>query len=604
MVSNIEFSSVSTKRKKKNKWFNSQTNIIWITVGIIILFVTVLVIFANSNRDMESNTYTLEIKGDNHIVLYVGSEYNDFGAKLYDDKKNDLSDRIIVSSDVNTSQVGRYSVTYSYRDMSIKRVVKVIDKPFNNQGGGVDNPVEEEKFTKIILNGSKTIYMDINGSYKEEGYKAIDSIDGNITKKVEITHNIDNENPGNYEIVYSVKNSSGVTTTEKRDIIVMNINLELVLKPDSYTNGNVTINAIATDEYFDYMILPDGSRYDDKNCNYTVSENGTYKFTLYNKYGAIREKEIQVNNIDRTVPIGSCSGSYKNGVSTINVSATDSSGIEKYVINGNSYSTKNISIAGEMKSVTVGIYDKASNFINVSCSLSDKNQLITSDKSITMSYEYVKPDNFMPYALFSPSTAKNIDRDLPLIVWLHGSGEVNSSQSKLLNAGMPGALTDWNLYGFNAYVVCPHLVGKYASTWYNSNSKNNLHNLLNKLTSELNIDKSKIIITGHSLGGQGALYMAQQSPNYYSAMVVFSGYHPIVDISNIKNLPSRGYVGTVAAGEDSASYSYMVNYFAKNFGEKSLYVINTGHGNLPKKVMKLDENNDGKSDVVEWMLKQ
>jgi predicted peptidase len=62
----------------------------------------------------------------------------------------------------------------------------------------------------------------------------------------------------------------------------------------------------------------------------------------------------------------------------------------------------------------------------------------------------------MPYVLYTPSTATQSE-SIPLIVWLHGSGEVSAGPELFLNSGLLKVLNDWSLEGFNAYVLCPHL---------------------------------------------------------------------------------------------------------------------------------------------------
>ena len=81
---------------------------------------------------------------------------------------------------------------------------------------------------------------------------------------------------------------------------------------------------------------------------------------------------------------------------------------------------------------------------------------VSSDASITFSYEYVSDGDVMPYGLFTPSTAE-LNEKTPLIVWLHGSGECGLSKDTFSNRGLPRVLNNWELNGFNAYVLCPQL---------------------------------------------------------------------------------------------------------------------------------------------------
>ena len=59
-------------------------------------------------------------------------------------------------------------------------------------------------------------------------------------------------------MVYTAKNSSGITTSVKRQIVVMNVKMTLSVLNTGYTNGTVGIKADIVDEYFDYLVLPNG----------------------------------------------------------------------------------------------------------------------------------------------------------------------------------------------------------------------------------------------------------------------------------------------------------------------------------------------------------
>ena len=212
--------------------------------------------------------------------------------------------------------------------------------------------------------------------------------------------------------------------------------------------------------------------------------------------------------------------------------------------------------------------------------------------------------NNIPYALFSPSSASGNQDGTPVVLWLHGSGEVGKGESAFKNSGLLKVLNEWKLDGINAYVVCPQLTGKYSGSWNNTKSWNAVNKLLDQLGKELNFDTSKISVVGHSLGGIGAQYFGYHGRDKFSAMVVLSGYATGLDLSQLKNMPTLGFVGTTGAGEDSSSYNYMVGTFKKHFGEENTIVINTSHGGLPKKAFTDDSNKDNKSDLFEWMLAQ
>lgn len=589
------------------KKYNS--NLILVITGVLLVGIILIAVLLGRSGS-EANTYTIEINGDNSVVVYQGSSFIDPGAKAYDDQNNDLSSRISISSNLDTNKLGRYEIVYALDDIYVKRTVRVIKRQdvqtgnFDDSSSSEnveDNLDDNKRETTLKLNGEETIYLELYGTYDEEGYNAVDTIDGDISKKVVVTHNIDNSKAGNYQIVYTVKNSAGVTTSIARNVIVMKVELKLSLGNSKYTNEMVAINVNVDDKYMDYLVLPNGQIVTSKNYIYNVSENGVYKFTLYNKHGVVREKNITVNNIDRSIPSGSCSGSYKNNVSTIKVVANDDNGISKYVVNGVSYITSTIQIKQEISQVNVEVYDNAGNKNIISCTLEDKNQIITSDKSISFSYQFVSDSN-ISYGLYTPSSAKS-NETTPLIVWLHGSGSVGASHDKF-KSNFLSFLKNWKLEGFNAYVVCPLLS---SGSWNTQTAKKKVYNLIDEIIREKNINTDKVILAGHSMGAQGIFNIADGKTDYYSALVFLSPYSQTpasIDISQFKNKPLIGYVGTVGAGEDSRSYNYAVGTFSNTYGSDKLIILNTWHGNVPNVAFTTDSNKDNKSDLIEWMLSQ
>ena len=213
---------------------------------------------------------------------------------------------------------------------------------------------------------------------------------------------------------------------------------------------------------------------------------------------------------------------------------------------------------------------------------------------ITFEYNYVNKEGYMPY-YYEPSTAKTSNKDFPLIVWLHGSGEKDVAESDFKRAGLPAVLDNWSLCGFNAYIFCPQLGNGYNNgAWCNTTSQKHFQTVLDKFILEHNIDSDKIIICGHSLGGQGCLYMAHQMPNYFKGCISFSPYAPGIDISEI-TIPVIGY---------SEAGLSMARVMQEQWGEDCVRYLNTGHGFIPRDAWNLDENNNNCSDVVEWMFEQ
>jgi len=138
--------------------------------------------------------------------------------------------------------------------------------------------------------------------------------------------------------------------------------------------------------------------------------------------------------------------------------------------------------------------------------------------------------------------------------------------------------------------------------WCSKSIVDKLYKLIDQLVDDLNIDPEKIILQGHSLGGQGVFCIASDNRARFSSLVPISGYAAWMNkYENIK-VPIRGYIGTQAKGEDVDSINFMKNTFSKYYGINNLYQRNVSHANIPITAFTEDSNKDNKSDLVEWML--
>ena len=554
---------------------------LFIFIGLMVIVMIVLfLLVGNKNSDISY----LVLNGDDVITIYQGSDYIEPGYRAYNSKNEDLTNGVKIDSNLNVKLVGEYEISYKIGNVVKNRKIVVIEKP------------KVYTFIKLnVVDNKIDVYLKKGEEYKEPGYQVFSSTGKNLNDKVKVTGNVDTSKKGKYEIKYTLVDEDGVTIMVSRIVTVMDMEISLSLNTSSYTNKDVGIKINIDDEFFDYLLLPDGSKIKQKNYMYMVSSNGKYTFKAYSTKGMVKEKSIEVNNINKTKPTGSCSGSFENGVSIINVNASDDIGIKKYEIDKNSYSNNKITINKELSSVVIKIYDKADNVSEISCNLKDNNKPIISDKSITFTYKYVSSEIYLPYALYTPSTASE-GKKIPLVVWLHGGNEFYVGEDAFKKSGLLEVINNWKLDGFNAYVLCPHAAGKWKSgLWVTEKNANNVYNLIDKFIKENNVDKNKIILVGHSQGGRGVLYIPSVRPNYFSALVALSAFDPVNDISGLKHIPAKGY---------SEGYGYMQTTFAETFGKENYMDIMTSHGDIPNKAFNLDENKDNKSDLVEWMLTQ
>ena len=255
----------------------------------------------------------------------------------------------------------------------------------------------------------------------------------------------------------------------------------------------------------------------------------------------------------------------------------------------------------ETPSPTMQITEESTNeqSIENSAELVEKEPIIFSE-DITFNYSWVSDGEHMPYALYTPSCADEYD-EIPLIVWLHGTGQIGVSEWEFRNWSLPAVMENWTLEGFNAYVLCAQLSAPFNNgTWNNPTSMGYVKDLLDSFISEHNVDRSKVYILGHSLGAVGSVYMAHEMPEYFAACVAMCPYYQGFDITEIE-IPVMAYVGSPGGGEDEISYRYALK-ISDALGDDSVTVFPTSHGGVPKMAFNLDEDKNNRSDLLEWLL--
>ena len=155
-----------------------------------------------------------ELNKSPKIELAYGEKYQEPGFKVTKFGK-DYTKKVKVKNKINKNKLGTYDIIYEVKINGITykktRKVKLVDK---------EKPV-------ITLTGNENVTVCPNAEYQEEGYKAIDNYDGDITDKVKITKE---EN----KITYSVKDTSGNITKITRTITKEDKTLpEITLKGNS-----------------------------------------------------------------------------------------------------------------------------------------------------------------------------------------------------------------------------------------------------------------------------------------------------------------------------------------------------------------------------------
>ena len=171
-----------------------------VLLGLLVLLVA---FGAAAAAVFDNGNFEIVLNGDSEVVLEYGEEYVEQGA--FSRYAGAVTDAVIVEKAIsgtgifNPEVLGTYSITYHsryfWRTATAVRTVRVVDT---------------QKPTIVLIHNSDH-YTLPGESYEEEGFRAEDNYDGDITKWVVRREEKD-------RIVYSVTDSSGNTAEAVRII--------------------------------------------------------------------------------------------------------------------------------------------------------------------------------------------------------------------------------------------------------------------------------------------------------------------------------------------------------------------------------------------------
>lgn len=177
--------------------------IYYISTVLIILIVSFLGITYSLEYE-ESDNLTFELVGPSSLYINVGEEYQEYGIKVYANG-SDISDKVIIDSKgIDTTKLGEYRVKYQVYNEYVFRNVYVIDR------------IAPE----IKLLGGDELYILLGGKYSEPGYTVSDNYDNELNDNVKVSGKVNTSKEGEYELVYSVSDSSGNKSEASRTVIV------------------------------------------------------------------------------------------------------------------------------------------------------------------------------------------------------------------------------------------------------------------------------------------------------------------------------------------------------------------------------------------------
>jgi predicted peptidase len=118
---------------------------------------------------------------------------------------------------------------------------------------------------------------------------------------------------------------------------------------------------------------------------------------------------------------------------------------------------------------------------------------------------------FWNFRIIVPEGASSTNKR-PLVLSLHGGAQANAPDAHKSTE----CLVEPAFEGKNVFILSPNSNGEY---WYAPNNQAQVQALLELSTSNLDIDKTKTVITGFSDGGNGSWFYAQYFENLVAASI-------------------------------------------------------------------------------------
>lgn len=209
------------------------------------------------------------------------------------------------------------------------------------------------------------------------------------------------------------------------------------------------------------------------------------------------------------------------------------------------------------------------------------------------------------YTLYTPTNAKE---NMPLIIVMPARYDEYSTAANVIK----NIKKDIN----DTFIAIVKPNGDYNSTVYKD-----IVNVSNSLVEKYKINSKKISVTGFSSSGTYVYNLVVNNQNYFSAILALSSglssNSPTIqnNLSYLKSLPIKGYGenggeydanGKKCSGYTSWSPSTAMTGTFKTLGKESNFT-NLGkmcHSDVRDYVFNLDNNNNNKPDVIEWMISQ
>lgn len=194
----------------------------------------------------------------------------------------------------------------------------------------------------------------------------------------------------------------------------------------------------------------------------------------------------------------------------------------------------------------------------------------------------------LKYLLFLPEGYEQSEKQWPLILFLHGSGESGDQLANVKKHGPPKIVESKRDFPF--IVVSPQSPGR---GW----NPETLKALLDEIVLKYDVDRERVYLTGLSMGGYGTWTLAAAYPDAFAAIVPICGGGRPADAARLKGLPIWVFHGAKDAAVPLARSEEMVKAVEEAGGKVKFTIYpEAGHDSWTEAY--------DNPELYQWLLQQ
>lgn len=163
------------------------------------------------------------------------------------------------------------------------------------------------------------------------------------------------------------------------------------------------------------------------------------------------------------------------------------------------------------------------------CTQNDRFEKVTFKSS-----QYPEP---LRYLIYKPEGYRE-GKLYPVVVFLHGSGEIGNDLNRIRARGLPKLIDEGIDFPF--VLVSPQLPISLNKTW----TANFTNAFIDHIISNYSVDKNRVCLTGVSIGGTGVWEYACAFPSKISAAIPLSGWGNVQDMCKMITVPTWCFHGS------------------------------------------------------------